>query len=423
VGRYRRWAAGLALAGFAVIVVATLTPAADRRGAALATPLWCLVCGDEGGADVVANLLLFLPFAIGLRLAGASWLRTVALAAAISFTVELLQLTVVPGRDASLSDLLSNTTSGAIGAALASVSRTQGWVEPVFNPCALAGGTLVWLAALALSAWLLEPDAPGGPIYSRWAGVVRTGDEFGGRVHDVHLGERPLPSRGRAADPAALKDRLARGEFLLRVGLVTGEPRPGRRFIYEMQVGSRVALSVFQVGGMAGVTVPGRGLRFGLREVGMSVGHAIPADTGVQVRLRAAERGRVVSLVAESGGTRRAGELALSPALGWMLLNPFDPPTVTGIRWLTALFLGSSLVPLGLWARGAEDAGPALAILGAALAAGLVAVPAVAGFPGVHWSEWVAAGTGALAGWALQRGAAYLERRCASLSASDFSSS
>lgn len=153
----------------------------------------------------------------------------------------------------------------------------------------------------------------------------------------------------------------------------------------------------------------------------MSVGHAIPADTGVQVRLRAAERGRVVSLVAESGGTRRAGELALSPALGWMLLNPFDPPTVTGIRWLTALFLGSSLVPLGLWARGAEDAGPALAILGAALAAGLVAVPAVAGFPGVHWSEWVAAGTGAGVGWALGPAAAYLERRCASPSDSESS--
>src|SRR5262245_24849483 len=109
----------LAVAGLFVIARATLTPSPDPNGLAQLTPLWCIVCGELGGSDVVANLLLFLPFAMGLRLAGLSWRRTVLVAAALSLTVELLQLVAIPGRDASLSDLLTNTSSGAIGATIA----------------------------------------------------------------------------------------------------------------------------------------------------------------------------------------------------------------------------------------------------------------------------------------------------------------
>ena len=98
IPRLRQVGTALAVIGFAAVAVATLTPMADLRGAALLTHITCLVCGDQGGADVAGNLLLFLPFAIGLRLAGWPWLRVVAASAAVSFTVELLQLTVVPGR-------------------------------------------------------------------------------------------------------------------------------------------------------------------------------------------------------------------------------------------------------------------------------------------------------------------------------------
>ena len=56
--------AGLALAaaGLLFIARATLTASPDPNGLALMTPLWCVVCGDSGGADIVANLLLFVPF-------------------------------------------------------------------------------------------------------------------------------------------------------------------------------------------------------------------------------------------------------------------------------------------------------------------------------------------------------------------------
>jgi VanZ family protein len=69
--------------------------------------------------DVFLNLLLFAPLGAGLRLAGWRWRSVVAAAALVSFTVELLQFTVVTGRDASLSDLVTNTTGAAVAAALA----------------------------------------------------------------------------------------------------------------------------------------------------------------------------------------------------------------------------------------------------------------------------------------------------------------
>ena len=133
----------LAATGLLLIVLATLTPTGDPAGLTKLTPLWCLVCGDTGGADVIANLMLFLPFAIGLRLSGASWRRTVLLCAAISFTVELLQLVVIPGRDASLSDVLTNTSSGAIGAALAP------HLPGAFRPSTVHARRLATLGAVA----------------------------------------------------------------------------------------------------------------------------------------------------------------------------------------------------------------------------------------------------------------------------------
>jgi glycopeptide antibiotics resistance protein len=99
--------------------VATLVPAPGNAAAAAATPLWCLVCGPRGEVDVVLNLLLFVPFAVGLRLAGMPFRRIVAWAAGLTLAVETLQATVIPGRDASLSDLLTNTTGAMLGAALA----------------------------------------------------------------------------------------------------------------------------------------------------------------------------------------------------------------------------------------------------------------------------------------------------------------
>ena len=92
----RRW--GLfAFAGLAAILALTLYPIPSAAGIADQTPLLCLVCGENGGTDVILNLLLFTPFAVGLRLSGWSWARVTLTCAIVSFSVELCQYLWVSG--------------------------------------------------------------------------------------------------------------------------------------------------------------------------------------------------------------------------------------------------------------------------------------------------------------------------------------
>jgi uncharacterized membrane protein YdcZ (DUF606 family) len=111
---------GLLLTGFGLLLIAvtTLIPLPQQAAASQSTPLWCLVCGENGGVDVLNNLLLFVPLGVGLTLLELR-VRSVVLAGIlISFAVESLQYLGIPGRDPSLSDLVTNTTGSWLGAVL-----------------------------------------------------------------------------------------------------------------------------------------------------------------------------------------------------------------------------------------------------------------------------------------------------------------
>src|SRR6185312_812794 len=291
--RLRRTGAALGLAGLAFVAVATLTPLRNAHGTALTPPVLCLVCGAQGGADIAANLLLFLPLAVGIRLAGASWGRTVLLCALLSFTVELLQYTVVPGREASLSDLLTNTTSGAIGAA------AGGHVPAALRPrprqaAALLGvGTSALTAALGISAWLLQSRLPEGELYSLWA---PSHEVFEGQVTSVSLEGRPMPRGGAPPDSAELRRRLERGGFTLAVDVTSGSPTQDREPIYMFRGPSRSALILSQLRREAAVAVPARALRYRLWPPMLSLADGLPAGPGVPVRLTAVEQERRLRL-------------------------------------------------------------------------------------------------------------------------------
>jgi hypothetical protein len=420
-GRRRAAAVALAVAGLCFIARATLTPSPDPNGLAQLTPLWCIVCGELGGSDVVANLLLFIPFAVGLRLAGLSWRRTVLVAAAVSLTVELLQLVAISGRDASLSDLLTNTVGGAIGATLASWLPTAAQPSPAQATRLLAAGTAAWLAALAVSAWLLSPAVESGALRSGWAGTTGERDVFFGEIHQVRLDGVLMPSNGTPPDSADIRRRLAAGEFRLHVEVNSGGPVSYPSWIYKLKAGGANQLTLFQLRRHAGVAVPIRAMGLRLRAATVTLPAAFPDVAGQTVRLEASAAGGVVTLRSTYGDRTRSIEFGLSPAYGWRLISPFQMGVGNDVRWFTALLLVLSVLPLGYWA--AWSRGWAQWALPLGISAGLVLPSAAVGLPPVHWSEWAAAALAVLAGWALQRGAAYLERRCASLSASAFSSS
>jgi hypothetical protein len=424
--RARRWrtlGTALAVLGAAFVLVATLTPMRDTRGIAPSTPLLCLVCGDYGGGDVAANLLLFLPLALGLRLSGQSWGRTVLVCGLLSFTVELLQLRVVSGRDASLSDLLTNTTSAAIGATLGGLLPRMVAPRPRAAAAFLAGGIALLLLLLGTSSWLLAPWMPDSPLLSRWAHLAPDYDAFGGSVEAVHLNGAPMPPDGAPADSATLRRRLATGSFALEADALSGGPVAYHSWIYMLRVASGHALTLGQLRREARIELPARALRFRLFPLAVTLPEGLPERAGVPVRLIASVRDGRVRLTSEYGGRERSVELAISPAYGWIMVLPFEVATGTGVRWITALGLAAAALPLGFWARRTGRPGAALAGLAAALVLALAVIPAAGGFPPVHWSEWMAGALGAAGGWALRRPAAYLEERCASPSDIEFSSS
>jgi glycopeptide antibiotics resistance protein len=76
-------------------------------------------------AEVVLNVLLFVPLGAALALRKVSVGRTVLAAVALSATVELAQLLVVSGRTTSVDDVLLNTAGAWIGHAGLSSWRTR----------------------------------------------------------------------------------------------------------------------------------------------------------------------------------------------------------------------------------------------------------------------------------------------------------
>jgi VanZ like family len=422
----RRWrvlGTALGVLGAAFVLVATLTPVRDVRGLALVTPLLCLVCGDYGGADVAANLLLFLPLAVGLRLSGQSWGRTVLVCGLLSFTIELLQYRVVSGRDSSLSDLLTNTTSAAIGATVAGLLPRMVAPRPREAAAFFAGGTALLLLLLAASAWLLAPWVPDGPLSSHWAHIAPGFDVFTGGVEAVHLDGAPMPPDGAPADSAALRRRLAAGNFALEAEVISGVPVADRSWIYMLRAGSDRALTLSQLRREARIDMPAHAIRLRMFPPAVTLPAGLPERAGVPVRLTASGRDGRVRLTSEYGGRERSVELTISPAYGWIMVLPFDLATGTGVRWITALGLAVAALSLGFWARQTGRPGAGLAGLAAALVLALGVIPAAGGFPPVHWSEWMAGALGAAGGWALRRPAAYLEERCASPSDIESSSS
>jgi glycopeptide antibiotics resistance protein len=95
----------------ALILVATLSPEPEAVGIGCQWP-WCLF-------DVAQNLVLFAPLGASLFLATRSHTKSIIAGAALSLAVELLQLHVIRGRDASLSDWISNTMGTAAGTGVA----------------------------------------------------------------------------------------------------------------------------------------------------------------------------------------------------------------------------------------------------------------------------------------------------------------
>ena len=205
------------------ILIATLHSA----GTAL-PPGWSftLSSGDAALAELIQNLLLFIPLGASLVLAGVAPLRAIAIGAGLSFSVEFLQQWI-PGRDPSTGDIICNTTSTAIGAAL--VVFAPLWLWP---PPRRAAWQALGTAILAVLVWLgtgaaLRPIFPEPPYHTVVTPDWNLWGNYRGKVLAVDATDPRLPVQakvvaasrppGRVSPLVAILDSLDAKVLLLGV--------------------------------------------------------------------------------------------------------------------------------------------------------------------------------------------------------------
>jgi VanZ like family len=383
--------------------------------------LLCLVCGEAGGADVALNLLLFMPLGAGLAMLGWSWPRVVGACALLSLGVETAQYLAHTGRDASLSDLLTNTASGALGAVLG--RRLDRLLAPgprLAWRLSLAAAA-AWLAILAFTAVSLHPWAPMGRLRNYCTGSYPTAELFSGTARTMRLNDIAL-SCDQEVPRGKLRREIRGGQVLLETVALAGNPTLGRRVIHLVRAPRGMLLLLAQQGSAAVFQAPTAAGALRLFSPAVRLPDAFPSRPGGLVHLTATSDGHRLQLSATHDGGRRAVELALSPSYGWMLLFPIPIAPGTPLRFVAALWLGALVLPAGYWAGLAARPAKAIGALGGVVIAGLGLIPALAGFDPVHWSEWLGAGAGVAVGWALSQIATYLQSRCGSPSTSAYSS-
>lgn len=212
-----RW--GAVLLATLAILVATL----HSGGRAL--PLgwsFTLTSGDDALAELIQNLLLFIPLGISLTLAGVRPLRVVALGALLSFSVEFAQQWI-PGRDPSVGDIVCNSISTALGVALVLFAPRWLNVPPRRSAWQALGAAvlavLVWLGTGAMLHQSFPPPPyheVNRPNFNYW-GRYR-GDVIWSRFSTGELSVRAVaPDRlpGRAAPLVAVLDSHDVETFIL----------------------------------------------------------------------------------------------------------------------------------------------------------------------------------------------------------------
>ncbi len=176
----------------------------------------CLLCGDLGLSDFLANILLFLP--LGLALCGITRrpALTVGALLLLSVAIEVAQLWI-PGRESTLGDIAANTLGGALGAGVASW-----WPRRRRSPRGAAVAVAAALLAIAAGGVALHPYFPPTRYFGQWTPELGQFGVYRGRVLSAEIGTLALPS-WELPDSRAARARLRAGDRVL-VRAVAGPP-------------------------------------------------------------------------------------------------------------------------------------------------------------------------------------------------------
>jgi hypothetical protein len=377
----------------------TLTPA---YGPTVDLDFWCLACGDLGGVDVVANIVLFIPlgFAFALALNRRWW----PLATCVTTTVliELLQIRVVPGRDASLSDILANSLGALVGVELAVRRRIMLWPTPAEARRLIVAWAVSFTLLGAATSWGLEQAFVPRSLWVQWmplrAGYQRfTGKLLAFDINGVDLSAR-FPSPKLNIDKRLMSDSWRATATVDRDGI---QARPSVVARISEEVTQPFALEQRFWDLTCLQKTKSAELRF--RSPRVALHDAFKASSGARpdiVRLICARENRALTAAIQAGNESREQVIPMSPSVAWTLFSPFDIPLSARTRWIGILWLMALILPAGYWASGAmRDTGHArqrtmatvFGAVGASAALGLLVLPSLAATAPAEWWEWAAA--------------------------------
>jgi hypothetical protein len=414
-----RKAIGIGLTGFAAVVIAlaTLTPVHASDIGPGGNPI-CLICGELGGTDALLNTLLFMPLGLGLALAGLRHSQALAASALISLAIELLQFQIVPGRDASLGDVMTNSVGGFLGAVLA--GHLAGLLLPTPQSARRlsVGWSLVFLVIQSISSFGLHPLPTASQYFGQTSRSLEEVPQFPGRVMFAAVDGVPMLSPTSDAQSARIREALAtRDGAMTEVQVIPGPPEPAFSTILRLaDREEREILGLFAEGTSVMYMVRSgaavlrlRPIAFAAREVLGTTGlGGLAASEAVHLKARWAAK--EVLLSHERGMAHTQARLRVTSAAGWRLFAPLRV-VVDGSRLdssLDAVWLMLLLVPLGYWsgmawATAASSRNASAAIAGVLVIAGMIVGPIVFGEAFPAWWELAGAGVGGMVGMQVAR--------------------
>jgi hypothetical protein len=360
-----------------VILVACLTPSASSPPEG-----FCLICGEQGTAGLLLNVVLYLPLGLSLALFR-GWRAAVAACFLLSAGVEAAQL-LIPGRHGALADLLANTVGGALGAALGVRPRAWLFPRPTAERLAAAAAALGAAALIVTSALLVTPTVPGaGALFAQFTPRLAGSDQYQGRLLDAEIGGI------RLAHGVIDRDGIAAAllEDSLSVGISVALGPPTDRLAPVLRVVDHTGLEAFQVG------VDGTDLviRYRYRADDLRLARPELRVEDWTAGLEVGDTVRVVSRRDPSGATevsvagRDAVTVGHTVGGGWRFLRGLPGPLRDGAGLVDWLWLAAIVVPVGWWAGSLAG----LAAWGVALLALMISVPS--------WTPAIAAPVGQIA--------------------------
>jgi hypothetical protein len=231
-----------------------------------------------------------------------------------------------------------------------------------------------------------------------------------GKVKSVVVNDRPLHN-GELVDG----DVLRRG----RTGPLHVDTQISLRGIADlpaviMRVGTQRDDAVsLVVRGRDVMFTPGvRASRWHVNPVRVVLAEGLPTPRepgGVSVRIWASVDGDKLRLGSQAGSSAHAATVTISPALTWSLLAPFHYALDSTYRFVSMLWMVALLTPVGYWSAWAADSERGttgrlrlVSLLPCAMALmGLAVIPTGMGYSIPPWTDWAAAGGGAVGGWLL----------------------